>query len=466
VEKDTSSAIIQPESHAPARRSAVLHRALNKTYPVAVRGEGVWLFDADGRKYLDFASSAVVNFIGHGDTAIVRAMAEQASQLEFAHSSNFTTEVAEQFAQELLDFAGPAFRGGAVFFTSGGSESVESALKLARQYQVESGHSERYQVVSRRQSYHGATLGAVAVSGNESRRGIYLPMMREFPKANIPYCYRCPYECGKGCADCGLKYAAEVEVAIAETNGTAAAFIMEPVSGATLGAAAPPPAYVKRVAEICREQHVLLIADEVMTGFGRTGRHFAMDHYGVAPDIIAAGKGISSGYAPLGAVIAQRHVVDAIANGTGTLLHGFTYNGHPVSVAAGRAVLQRLIAGQLVEAADTDRAGSVASRLQHELQKLWTLESVGDVRGLGLLWAVEFVADKLTKQPYPAENRFSARVNEFAMKRGVMVYPMQGCVDGKRGDHVMIAPPAVIAADEIRWAVEQLSEAIREAEAP
>ena len=443
----------------------MLHRALNKSYPVAVRGEGAWLFDGDGRKYLDFASSAVVNFIGHGDPAIVRAMAAQASQLEFAHSSNFTTEVAEQFAQELLDFAGPAFRGGAVFFTSGGSESVESALKLARQYQVESGHSERYQVVSRRQSYHGATLGAMAVSGNESRRRIYLPMLREFPKANIPYCYRCPYECGNGCADCGLKYAAEVEKAIAETNGRAAAFIIEPVSGATLGAAAPPPTYVKRVAEICREQQVLLIADELMTGFGRTGRRFAMDHYGVAPDIIAAGKGISSGYAPLGAVIAQRHVVDAIANGSGTLLNGFTYNGHPVSVATGRAVLQRLIAAQLVEAADTDRTGSMASILRDELQKLRMLESVGDVRGLGLLWAVEFVADKLTKQPYPAEKRFSARVNEFAMKRGVMVYPMQGCVDGKRGDHVMIAPPAVIAADEIRWAIEQLSEAIREAEA-
>jgi adenosylmethionine-8-amino-7-oxononanoate aminotransferase len=238
---------------------------------------------------------------------------------------------------------------------------------------------------------------------------------------------------------------------------------MEPVSGATLGAAAPPPAYVKRVAEICREEKVLLIADEVMTGFGRTGRHFAMDHYGVDPDIVAAGKGISSGYAPLGAVIAQRHVVDAIANGSGTLLHGFTYNGHPVSVASGRAVLERLIAGQLVEAADTDRTGSVASVLRSELQKLWKLESVGDVRGLGLLWAVEFVADKSSKQPYPAEKRFAARVNEFAMKRGVMVYPMQGCVDGKRGDHVMIAPPAVIAADEIRWAVEQLGEAIREA---
>ena len=425
----------------------------------------MWLFDADGQKYLDFASSAVVNFIGHGDPGIVRAMAEQASRLEFAHSSNFTTEVVELFAQELLDFAGPAFRDGAVFFTSGGSEAVESALKLARQYQVESGRSERYQVVSRRQSYHGATLGAMAVSGNESRRGIYLPMLHEFPKANIPYCYRCPYECGKGCADCGLKYAAEVEVAIAQTNGTAAAFIMEPVSGATLGAAAPPPAYVQRVAEVCGEQHVLLIADEVMTGFGRTGRRFAMDHYGVAPDIIAAGKGISSGYSPLGAVIAQRHVVDAIASGSGTLLHGFTYNGHPVSVATGRAVLQRLIDGKLIEAADTDNTGSIASILRDKLQDLRKLDSVGDVRGMGLLWAVEFVADKSSKQPYPAEKKFSALVNESALRRGVVVYPIQGCVDGKRGDHVMVAPPAVITADEIRWAVEHLSEAISEAQA-
>jgi adenosylmethionine-8-amino-7-oxononanoate aminotransferase len=469
-----------------ARRSAILHRTLNKTYPVAIRGEGVWLFDADGRKFLDFASSAVVNFIGHGDAAIVRAMAEQASQLEFAHSSSFTTEVAEQFAQELLDFAGPAFRDGAVFFTSGGSESVESALKLARQYQVESGHEERYQIVSRRQSYHGATLGAVAVSGNEARRSIYLPMLREFPKASIPYCYRCPFDCSNGCGDCGLKYAAEVEEAIAETNGTAAAFIMEPISGATLGAAAPPPSYVKRVAGICSEQTVLLIADEVMTGLGRTGRHFAMEHYGVAPDIIATGKGISSGYAPLGAVIAQKYVIDAIANGSGTLLHGFTYNGHPVAVAGGRAVLKRLIEGKLVEAADSDRTGSVASVLKDELQKLWKLDCVGDVRGLGLLWAVEFVANRKTKEPFAAERRFAARVNELAMKRGVILYPMQGCAGsqvsahktganpstgsgqalGHPGDHVMIAPPAVITPEEVREAVEQVGEAIQQASQP
>ncbi|HUN89486.1 MAG TPA: aminotransferase class III-fold pyridoxal phosphate-dependent enzyme, partial [Terriglobales bacterium] len=272
-----------------ANRSAVLHRALNKTYPVAVRGEGAWIYDADGGKMLDFASSAIVNFIGHGDAAVVRAMAEQASQLEFAHSSNFTTQVAEQFAQELLEFAGPAFEGGAVFFTSGGSESVETALKLARQYQVERSHPERYQIVSRRQSYHGATLGALAVSGNLARRAMYLPMIQEFTKVGIPYCYRCEY----GCADCAAKHAAEVAQAIDSTGNTVAAFVMEPVGGATLGAVVPCPGYVQKVADVCRKEKVLLIADEVMTGFGRTGRRFAMDHYAVAPDLIACGKGIS-----------------------------------------------------------------------------------------------------------------------------------------------------------------------------
>jgi adenosylmethionine-8-amino-7-oxononanoate aminotransferase len=200
-----------------------------------------------------------------------------------------------------------------------------------------------------------------------------------------------------------------------------------------------------------------------MTGFGRTGRRFAMDHFGIAPDIIAAGKGISSGYAPLGAIIAQRHVVDAIANGSGMLLHGFTYNGHPVSVATGHAVLKRLLDGQLIEAADAERPGSMARVLGDELQEVWKLDCVGDVRGLGLLWAVEFVADKQSKEPYPAQKKFAARVSECAVKRGVMLYPMQGCMDGKRGDHVMIAPPAMITVEEIRWAVAQLAEAIAEA---
>ena len=448
----------------------MLHRSLNRNYPVAVEGEGAWLITNDGQRQLDFAASAVVNFIGHGDASVARAIAEQARALEFVHSSQFTTEVAERFAQQLLEFAGESFQGGAVFFTSGGSESVETALKLARQYHVERGESDRYQVVSRFQSYHGATLGALAVSGNQSRRAIYLPMIREFPKAHIPYCYRCRYNCaGKTCDDCGRQYAAEVEQAIAETGGTAAAFILEPVSGATLGAAVPNPGYLPEVAEICRRSGILLIADEVMTGVGRTGRNFAVDHWNVdgsaTPDLITVGKGISSGYAPLGAVIARAHVVDAIANGSGSLLHGFTYNGHPLAVAAGRAVLQRITLEHLVERANSDREGSIACTLKHELQKLWNIPCVGDIRGLGLLWSIEFVADRATKQPFEPQRRFSAAVYQEATQRGVLVYPMQGCADGTSGDHIMIAPPAIIQEQEVGWAVERLGEAIEAARA-
>ena len=326
--------------------SAVLRRSFRKSFPSAVRGEGVYIFDADGKRYLDFAGSAVVNFIGHGVHEISAAIAEQAAQLEFVHTSQFTTPIAEAYAGELLDFAGEHFRGGAVYFTSGGSESIETALKLARQYQVEIGQPKRYQVLSRQQSYHGSTLGALSVSGNRKRREMYLPMVKEFAHVSMPYCYRCKFNCTDSCYNCGQQYAEELEQAIVAVNGQAAAFIFEPLSGATLGAVVPPPGYLQKVAAICRTQGVLLIADEVMTGMGRTGRNFAIDHWNISPDILVTAKGLSSGYAPLGAVIASKKVIEAIAAGSGAFLHGFTYNAHPVCVAAGRAVLQHLKSAQ------------------------------------------------------------------------------------------------------------------------
>jgi len=231
-----------------------------------------------------------------------------------------------------LAFAGEHFAGGAVYFTSGGSESTETALKLARQYQVEIGHAKRYQVLSRQQSYHGATLGALSVSGNKRRREIYLPMVREFPHIGRPYCYRCDFDCTDGCRNCGQQYAAELERAIETANGEVAGFIFEPVSGATLGAVVPTPGYLQSIADICHRHGVLLIADEVMTGMGRTGRNFAVEHWDVEPDILVAAKGLSSGYAPLGAVIASAKIVDAVAQGSGAFLHGFTYNAHPISL--------------------------------------------------------------------------------------------------------------------------------------
>jgi adenosylmethionine-8-amino-7-oxononanoate aminotransferase len=443
-------------------RTSLLRRSFLKSYPVAVRGEGVYVWDGDGNRYLDFSGSAAVNFIGHGVREISDTMVEQARQLEFVHTSQFTTPVAQEFAQELLGFAGNHFRGGAVYFTCGGSESVETALKLARQYQVEIGERNRHQVLSRQQSYHGSTLGALSVSGNKKRREIYLPMVREFEHIGIPYCYRCAFDCTDSCYNCGQQYAAELERAIQAAKGEAAAFIFEPMSGATLGAVTPPPGYLQAIAEICRRHGVQLIADEVMTGMGRTGRNFAIEHWGIEPDILVTAKGVSSGYAPLGAVIASKKVVDAIATGSGAFLHGFTYNAHPVSLAAGRAVLRRIEAQELVHAADSQSNGTAGSALNLALESLRDLDAVGDVRGLGLLCGIEFVTDKKTKAPFPPQTNFAGLVGQACLRRGLLVYPMQGCVDGVAGDHLLIAPPALISTEQIRWAVEQLRTAVME----
>lgn len=444
-----------PHQNSPgSKRSALFSRSFNKSFPVAGRGEGVWLWDKSEQKYLDFSGSAAVNFIGHGVRHVADAMAEQARRIEFAHTSQFVTEIAEQFAQEVLNFAGVGFRGGAVYFTCGGSEGVETAFKLARQYQVEVGQEKRHQIISRRQSYHGATLGALAASGNVRRREIYLPMVREFEHVGNPYCYRCAYDC----KNCGQAYAAELEQAFMRNAGQVAAFIVEPMSGATLGAAVPPDGYLERIAEICRKNGVLLIADEVMTGFGRTGRNFAVEHWNVVPDILVCGKGIGSGYAPLGAVIASARVIDAIAAGSSTFTHGLTYNAHPVAMAAGQTVLRRMLSRNLVAS-----AAQLGQPMSERLHGLRELPSVGDVRGLGLLWGVEFVSDKTSKKPFDSKLNFAGRVAQQAFDRGLLVYPIQGCVDGYAGDHVLIAPPAVITKEEVAWAVERLGQAIEAA---
>ena len=442
-------------------RSSVLRRSFRKNFPAAVRGEGVYVWDSDGKRYLDFSGSAAVNFIGHGVQEVSAAMSAQARQLEFVHTSQFTTPVAEEYAAELLEFAGDNFRGGAVYFTCGGSESVETALKLARQYQVEVGQPQRHQILSRRQSYHGSTLGALAVSGNQRRREMYLPMVREFPHIGYPSCYRCAHDCTDGCRNCGQEYAAELDRAIDASRGETAAFIAEPLSGATLGAVIPPDGYLQKISEICTRHSVLFIADEVMTGMGRTGRNFAVEHWNVAPDILVTAKGLSSGYAPLGAVLASKKVVDAIASGSGSFLHGFTYNAHPICLAGGRAVLREL--RPLVPSADSGLKGSVASYLHESLAGLCDLKPVGDVRGLGLLMGIEFVSDKSTKKPFDPTQNFAGNVGAAASKRGLLVYPMQGCVDGISGDHLLIAPPAVITPGQIAWATDQLAQSITEA---
>jgi len=430
--------------------------------PVAVRGAGSWLFSADGRKFLDAAGQAAVINIGHGVSEIGRAMAEQSSQLAFAHTSQFHSPPAEKLATRLLALAPPKFRkDGRVYFTSGGSEATETAIKLVRQYHLEKGQPARYRILSRRQSYHGSTLGAMSVSGNLARRAPYQPLLAEWGHIAPCFCYHCPFE--KTFPQCHLTCADDLDSILAGNDtASAAAFVFEPVVGATLGAAVPPEGYVARIAEICRERGILFIADEVMTGMGRTGKNFAVEHWDVAPDLMVTAKGLSSGYAPLGAVIVSKKVADAIACGSGTFLHGFTYNSHPISLAAGRAVLKFVQEHDLVQHADSGQPDSIAAMLRQELQALLETDAVGDVRGIGLLWAVELVADKNNKRPFDAELNFSARVAQAAMRRGLLVYPVQGCVDGIAGDHLVIAPPAIMTEEQIIDAVEKLREAIKE----
>ena len=435
-------------------RGALLPRSFRQAYPVATRAEGAYIWDSTGKQYLDFSGGAAVSFIGHGDPEVIKAMAAQAAALDFVHSSQFSHSTAEEFARELLDFAGPNFERGAVYLCSGGSEAVETAIKLARQYQVEIGHPGRFRVVSRKQSYHGATTGALALSGNPRRKKMYAPLLSpalSTSEANAPYCYRCTYRCDQ----CGMRYAQEVARALDANGPEVAAFIAEPVSGATLGAAVPTADYWPRVRQLCAERGVLLIADEVMTGFGRTGRNFGLDHWNTAADMIVAGKGIGSGYAPLAAVIVSRRIVEAIAGGSGSVVHGLTYNAQPVACAAGRAVLDRIRSAGLVE-----RAAALEGKMGSSLQRLLGSPWVGDARGIGLLWGIELVSDRHTKAPFAPELGIATRLAAQCRERGIMVYPMQGCVDGVSGDHLLLAPPAIITDAQIDHAIAQIADAL------
>ena len=436
------------------QHSSLFPRDFRKSLPVAVRGEGSWLFTADGRKFLDAAGQAAVVNIGHGVPEIARAMAEQSAQLAFAHTSQFHSPSAEHLAARLLALAPQSFRnGGRVYFTSGGSEATETAIKLARQFQLERGQPARFRILSRRQSYHGATLGAMTVSGNVARRAPYQPLLQEWGHIAPCFCYRCPFE--KSFPQCQLACADDLRTFLGSDSSTAAAFIFEPVVGATLGAAGPPDGYAARIAEICREHDILLIADEVMTGLGRTGKPFAVQHWGVEPDMILAGKGIAGGYAPLGAVLVAPHVVEGFERGSGAFKHGFTYQAHPVSTAAGDAVLDYLEGHHLFS-----RVAPAAEKLRAALAPLLAHPQVGDIRGRGLLLGIEFVRDKSTRTPFDPREAIAEKIRAAAMDEGVVVYPTQGCVDGSRGDHVLLAPPFIITREESALIAKALSIAL------
>lgn len=425
-----------------SNNAALFPRNFSKRFPIAVRGEGCWIHTADGRRLLDAAGQAAVVSIGHGVSEIGRAMAEQSSQIAFAHTSQFHSAPAEKLAGRLLALAPSNFRDGRVYFTSGGSEATETAVKLARQYHLERGDSARYRVVSRRQSYHGSTLGAMTVSGNVARRAPYQPLIAEWGHIAACFCYRCPFD--KKFPECGIACADDLNTFLDQNDAaSAAAFIFEPIVGATLGAAVPPDGYVARIAEICRSRGMLLIADEVMSGLGRTGKPFAVQHWNVEPDVILVGKGVASGYAPLGAVLVSCKVAEAFERGSGTFQHGFTYQAHPVSTAAGNAVLDSLESQELFE-----RVAPAAATLRDQLAPLACHPHVGDIRGLGLLLGVEFVKNKSTREPFPKEENIAERIRQAALEENVLTYPIQGCVDGLRGDHILLAPPFVVSAEE------------------
>jgi adenosylmethionine-8-amino-7-oxononanoate aminotransferase len=430
-------------------------RNFRKTFPIVVRGEGSWLFSSDGTRFLDASGQAAVISIGHGVPEIGRAMAEQSSQVAFAHTTQFHSAPAEKLAARLLALAPPNFRdGGRVYFTSGGSEASETAIKLVRQYHLEKGQPSRYRVVSRRQSYHGSTLGAMSISGNVARRAPYQPLLPEWGHIAPCFCYHCPFD--KTFPQCHLACADDLDLHLSgKDSGTAAAFIFEPVVGATLGAVPPPEGYAARIAEICRERGILLIADEIMTGMGRTGKSFAVEHWGIEPDLILTGKGIASGYAPLGAVLVSKRVVDALERGSGIFQHGFTYQAHPVATAAGNAVLDYIEQHNLLA-----RVSPACETLHAALAPLASHKNVGDIRGLGLLLGVEFVKDKAAREPFPKDENIAERIRQAALAEKVLTYPTQGCVDGVRGDHILLAPPFIISQQECALIANALQSAL------
>ena len=432
----------------------VFHRSLLTTPPVAVRGQGLWLEDAAGQRYIDASGGAAVSCLGHGHPDVLAAMHRQIDQLAYAHTSFFTTEVAEQLADQLVRTA-PAGMSHA-YFVSGGSEAVEAALKMARQYCLEIGQPERSHFIARRQSYHGNTLGALAVGGNEWRRRQFAPLLIDVTHVSPCYPYR-DQQPGETPEAYGQRLARELDEAIQRVGpAKVLAFIAETVGGATAGVLVPVPGYLKAVREVCDRHGVLLILDEVMCGMGRTGTLHACEKDGVVPDLMTIAKGLGGGYQPIGAVLAQQKIVDAMSSGSGFFQHGHTYLGHAVACAAALAVQQVIERDGVLQKVKRD-----ASVLQALLaDKFKNHPHVGDIRGRGFFWGIELVQDRASKAPFDPARRLHAKVKAAAFARGLLVYPMGGTVDGCYGDHILLAPPFIASQDELAQIVSRLAEAL------
>ena len=432
----------------------ILHRQIGHPYPLASQAEGVVIRDSAGKEYIDASSGAAVSCLGHSHPDVLAAMREQLDKLAYAHTSFFTSEVAEQLADELVARAPQGM--GHVFFVSGGSEAVEAALKLARQYFVERGEFQRRYLVARRQSYHGITLGALAVGGRERQRRAFAPLLIETHHVSPVYEYR-GRRADETAQAYGERLAQELEGKLEKLGGeNVIAFIAETVVGATLGAVPAVPGYFKRVREICDRHGMLLILDEVMCGMGRTGTLHACEQEGISPDLMAIAKGLGGGYAPIGALLLQDKIFDAIAAGSRAFQHSHTYMGHPLACAAALAV-QRVMQRDHLLANVREQGSHLSRRLK---DRFGNHPFVGDVRGRGLLQGIELVSDRGSKQPFDPSLQLHARVKREAMARGLMVYPTGGTVDGTRGDHVLLAPPFIVDAAAIETIVERLGEAI------
>jgi adenosylmethionine-8-amino-7-oxononanoate aminotransferase len=430
----------------------VFYRPLNADHLLIERGEGIYLYDSEGRRYLDGAGGALVANLGHGIAEIAEAISSQAAQIAYVHPTVFTSRGIEAYAaalSEITPLPNPRF-----YFLCSGSEAVETAIKLARQIQIQRGELSRYLTIGRWGSYHGTTLGALSVTGKPKMRYPYQPMLMEAPHIPPPYCYRCPF--GLTYPDCGLRCAETLEEEIQRVGPeNIAAFIAEPVSGATLAAVVPPDEYWPRIREICDRHGVLLIADEVMSGMGRTGSWFAIEKWGVVPDILTMGKGTAGGYFPLSITAVRGEWVEALAAG-GDFNHGGTFSHHVVGASAGLAALNYLIKHELIEAvAQKGRLfeGKLRAALGDHPQ-------IGDIRGSGLMWGLEFVADRETKAPYPAKAQISYKITAALREGGLLVYPGSGNVDGTAGDVIMLGPAYTIAETQLDDLVDLLAETL------
>jgi len=434
--------------------SYVFHRDTRADMPIVVRGDGIWVEDATGKRYVDASGGAAVSCLGHSHERVIAAVREQVGRIAFAHTSAFSSEPAEALAEVMVTTA-PG-RMAKALFVSGGSEATEAAIKLARQYHVERGEPSRHRIIARRQSYHGNTLGALSASGNMARRAIYQPYMQDW--SHISPCY--PYR-GRDHDETeeqyGRRVADELETEIERVGAaTVSAFILEPVVGATLGAVAAVPGYLARVREICDRHGVLLIFDEVMCGMGRTGTLYASEHDGVVADLYIVAKGLGAGYQAIAAVIVAERVYAAIHDGSGALAHGHTYMSHPVACAAALAVQTAIREERLVA-----RVQAGGERLRNLLQERFgNHPHVGEIRGRGYFLALELVADRPGKTPFDPALAMHSRVRKAAMERGMICYPMGGLIDGRSGDHVLIAPPFIATDADLDMIVDRLGEAV------